>query len=157
MLLKRIGIGAAYGAVWSLAPGVLSELMRQPGEAATVIFSGSIAGGLLACALAPLLARARLWQALLLGLFSLPLGAGLFGFVISWMHWVVMKLTGTHYRFVMQIVEPPGYVFGPLKAAGDYVLFSTLSPFAFVFIPLAVLTTLHLRRRVLVSCQPGRS
>ena len=60
-----------------------------------------------------------------------------------------MKLTGIHYRFVMQIVEPPGYVFGPLKAARDYALYSTLSPFGLLFIPLAVLTTLHLRSKML--------
>lgn len=158
---RHIGIpfcwGVAYGAVWSLAPGILSELMRHPGEAATVILSGSITGVVVACALAPALARSRLWQALLLGVVSLPLGAGLFGFVISWLHWVVMNLTGTHYRFVMQIVESPGYVFAPLKAAKDYALFSALSPFALVFIPLAVLTPLHLRWRILRSHQPAHS
>jgi hypothetical protein len=97
--------------------------------------------------------RSRLWQAVLLGVLSLPMGAGLFGFVVSWVQWAVMKLTGTHYRFVMQIVEAPGYVFAPLKAARDYALYSTVSVFALVFIPLAILTTLHLRWRVLRSCQ----
>ena len=146
--IKWLMWGAAYGTVWALAPGFLSELMRETGEAATVLFAGSITGILMACALAPGLARSRLWQAVLLGVLALPLGAGLFGFIISCVHWVVMKLTGVHYRFVMQIVEPPGYIFGPLENAKDYALFSTLSLFGFVFIPLAVLTTLHFRQQL---------
>jgi predicted membrane protein len=149
--------GTAYGVVWSLAPGILSELMRQPGQAATVIFAGAITGVLVACALTPALTRSRMWQALLLGLLSLPLGAGLFGFTISWIQCVVMNLTGVHYRFVMQIVEAPGYVFAPLKAGRDFALYSTLSPFGLLFIPLAVLTTLHLRSRILRSRQPAQS
>ena len=140
-----------YGAAWSLVPGILSELMRQPGQAATVVFAGTIIGALVACALAPVLARSRLWQALLLAVMSLPLGAGLFGFSISWIHWVVLKLTGVHYRFVMQIVESPGYAFAPLEAARDYAICSTWSPFGFVLIPLAILTTLHLRQ-ILLRC-----
>jgi hypothetical protein len=60
-----------------------------------------------------------------------------------------MQTTGIHYRFVMEVVEPPGYVFGPLKAGRDYALHSTCSAFAFLFVPLALLTTLHLRRRIL--------
>jgi hypothetical protein len=123
--------------------------MRQPGEAATVIVSGMITGALVAGALAPVLARSNLWQALFLGVLSQPLGAWLFGFVISWVHWVVMKLTGIHFRFVMQIVEPPGYLFAPLKTAQGYSFYSTLSPLTFLFIPLAILTTLHLRSRQL--------
>jgi hypothetical protein len=45
-----------------------------------------------------------------------------------------------------------GAIYGAL-----YALFSTLSPFALVFIPLAVLTTLHLRSRLLRSSQPAQS
>jgi len=143
--------GAIYGALWSLAPGILNELLRmsRPGEAMTTILTGIITGVLVSVTLAPFLRKTRHWQAALLGILSLPMGAWLFGFLISWCHWGVMKLTGIHYRFVMQIVEPPGYVFGPLKAARDYALYSTLSPFGLLFIPLAVLTTLHLRSKML--------
>ena len=112
-------------------------------------FAGAITGVLVACVLAPALARSRLWQAVLLGVVSLPLGAGLFGIIISWVHWIVMQTTGVHYRFVMEVVEPPGYVFGPLKAGREYAFYSTFSAFAFLFVPLALLTTLHLRRRIL--------
>ena len=148
--------GCVYGALWSLAPGVLSELLRHPGEAATVVLSGMLTGIGVTFGLATLLPRCRRPLVWLLGALSLPLGAGLFGIVISWVHWIVMKLTGTHYRFVMEIVEPPGYVFGPLQAARDYALCSTVSAFALLFIPLAVLTTLHLRGQIRRLNQPAQ-
>lgn len=113
-----------------------------------MIFSGSMVGVLLACAFVPVLSRRRLWQTLLLGVLSLPLGAGLFGFFISWIQWLVMELTGMHYRFVRQIIEAPGYVFAPLKVARDYALIGTLSSIALSLIPLAILTTLHLHGRI---------
>ena len=143
--------GAFYGALWSLAPGVLSEMLSlsRPGESATVVFIGIITGVLVSAALAPVLRRAKRWHAAVLGVLSVPLGSSLFGFHLSWCHWGVMKLTGIHYRFVMEIVEPPGHVFGPLQVARDYALYSTLSPFGLLSIPLAILTTLHLRSRIL--------
>jgi hypothetical protein len=130
--------GAIYGTLWSLAPGVLSELLSvaRPGEAMTVVLTSILTGVLVSAALAPLLPRTKHWHAAVLGVLSLPLGAWLFGFLISWCHWGVMKLTGIHYRFVMEIVEPPGHA-----------LYSTLSPFGLLLIPLAILTTLHLRSR----------
>lgn len=141
--------GAFYGTLWSLAPGVLSELLSlaRPGEAMTVVLTGILTGVLVSAVLAPLLPRTKRWHAALLGVLSLPLGAWLFGFLISWCHWGVMKLTGIHYRFVMEIVEPPGHAFGPLQTAGNYALYSTLSPFGLLLIPLAILTTLHLHSR----------
>jgi hypothetical protein len=150
--------GAIYGALWSLAPGVLSELLSlsRPGEAITVILTGILTGVLVSAALTPVLRRTKRWHAAVLGVLSLPLGAWLFGFLISWCHWGVMKLTGIHYRFVMEIVESPGYVFAPLKAARDYALYSTRSPFGLLFFPLAILTTLHLRERILRSRQPAQ-
>jgi hypothetical protein len=121
----------------------------MPGEAATVILSGAMTGMIVSAALVPVLARCRRWQAVGLGVLLLPLGAGLFGFVISCIQWVVMKLTGTHYRFVMQIVEQPGYIFDPLHTAKRNVLYATLSAFGIVFIPLAIFTALHLWRRII--------
>jgi hypothetical protein len=144
-------LGSLYGAVWSLVPGYLSELLSMPGEAATVILSGAMTGIIVSAALVPVLARCKRWQAIGLGVLALPVGAWLFGFVISCIHWVVMKVTGMHYRFVMQIVEPPGYIFNPLQTAKLYALYATLSAFGIVFIPLAIFTTLHLRRRIAPS------
>jgi len=147
--------GVAYGAVWSLAPGFLSELLRNHGEAVTVVLAGAVTGALVTLLLAPFLTRSKWWGAVLLGVVSLPLGAGLFGIIVSWIQWMVMRTTGTHYRFVMQVVEPPGYVFGPLKAGGSYAIYSTCSAFAILFIPLAILTTLHLRQMLL--CPSSRT
>ena len=75
--------GAAYGALWVLAPGFLRELMRTPGEAATVLFGEFITGILVGGALALVHARSRLWQALLPGVLSLSLGARPFAFILS--------------------------------------------------------------------------
>lgn len=149
--------GAIYGSLWSLAPGTFSELLTlsRPGETASVILTGSLTGVLVTALLAPVLRRAKRWHAIVLGLLSLPLGAWTFGFLISWCHWGIMKLTGTHYRFVMEIVEPPGHVFGPLQAAWDYTRFSTASILGLLFIPLAILTTLHLRRRLVLAAVPS--
>ncbi len=146
--------GALYGALWSLAPGILSELLRRPGEAATVVFAGIVTGMLVSATLVPFIRRAKRGTVIVLGVLSLPLGAWIFGIVVSWCQWVVLRLTGTHYRFVMQIVEAPGSVFDPWRVACDYARGSTLTPLALLFIPLAVLTTLHLRARLLNSSLP---
>jgi hypothetical protein len=139
--------GGLYGILWSLAPGILSELLKRPGEAATVFLSGAVTGILVSYALGPWLARTNRAVATLLGILSLPLGAALFGAVISWIHRGILMFTGIHYRFVMQIEEAPGFVFSPLQTARDYALFASCTPLAIVFLPLAILTTFHLRRK----------
>jgi hypothetical protein len=143
--------------VWSLAPGFLSELLRNVGEATSVVIAGAVAGAAVTLLLSPFLTRFKWWGAVLLGVASLPLGAGLFGITVSWIHWIVMRTTGIHYRFVMAVVEPPGYVFGPLKAGRDYALYSTFSAFALVLLPLAILTTLHLRWSIIRSNSATKS
>lgn len=148
--------GSVYGALWSVAPGVLNELLRQPGEVATVVLSGILTGIVVTFSLVMLLPRCRRPVVWLLGALTLPLGAGIFGLVISWVHWIVMKLTGTHYRFVMEVAGPPGYFFDPLQAARDYALHSTLTVFALLFIPLAILTTLHFRGQIRCFHQPAQ-
>lgn len=141
--------GAGAGALWSLIPGILSEMMRPPGQAATVLVSGALTGLLVSGALAPFLVRARRWQAVGMGLLSLPLGAGLYGSILPWLHWAILKVSGVHFRCVMEIVEPPGHVFDPLGSALFLVGYSSFTWFALLCYPLAVLTTLRLRRRLL--------
>jgi len=147
-LTSQVKIGAIYGAIWSLVPGILSELLWHPGQAASVVASGIITGVIVTCLVSPLLVRARWWQAVILGMVSLPLGASLFGLIVSSMHWLIFKATGVQLRFVMQTVEPPGYLFDPVDVAFEYVTHSTTTFFAIGLIPLAILTTLHLFRRI---------
>jgi MFS family permease len=147
-LMRRVKLGAVYGALWSLVPGVLSELLWHPGQAASVVASGIITGVIVTCLVSPLLAAARWWQIVILGMASLPLGASLFGLIVSSMHWLIFKATGVQLRFVMQTVEPPGYLFDPLDVAFDYSLHSTMTVFAIGLLPLAVFTTLHLFRQI---------
>lgn len=140
--------GLIYGAFWSIVPGVLSELLWSPWQAKTVIASGMVTGTIVTFALAPLLRRTSTVKGALLGVLSLPLGAWLFGLAISCLHWIVLKTTGTHFRFVMQIDEYPGYIWAPLDVAWQYAVFSMFTIFAVVLLPLAILTTLHLQRVV---------
>jgi hypothetical protein len=43
--------GAIYGALWSLAPGILGQLLSlsRPGETATVVLTGVLTGVLVSC------------------------------------------------------------------------------------------------------------
>jgi hypothetical protein len=138
-------LGVIYGALWSLAPGILSELLWSPWQAITVLVAGMLTGTIVTFALAPRLRRMNLIQGTLLGVLSLPFGASMFGMLISCLHWIVLKSTGIHYRFVMEIEEPPGYVWAPLEAAWQYATGSTFTFFAIGLMPLAILTTLHLQ------------
>ena len=135
--------GILSGVIWSAVPGTLSELFRSPGETATVIVAGGLAGVLVSLALKPVLARFGRWAALWLGILSLPFGAFAFGVFISLVQWLVREFTGVAYRFVEQR-------FNPFQAGAEYAVFSVISVFAIILFPLAVLTT-FLLRAVIVS------
>jgi hypothetical protein len=53
-----------YGAMWSMAPGCVSEIFSTLGEAATIILAGALTGMLVSAALALGLARCNRWQVL---------------------------------------------------------------------------------------------
>lgn len=126
--------GFISGAVWSLVPGILSELFRSPGETATVVLSGALSGVLVTGLLAVGLPRVSGKGRILLGLFSLPVGAFAFGFIISFIHLVVESLFDVRYRFVAS-------EFMPIRTGIGYAVGSTLWFPAFVLLPLAVFTS----------------
>jgi hypothetical protein len=132
--------GIVSGLTWSCVPGVLSELFRSAGETATVIVSGVLTGVLISFALGAALRRSRLGEALLLGIAALPLGAFAFGVCLSLVHWVVRQFTGMAYRFA----DP----FAPIMAGAQYAILGVVTVFAFILFPMAVCTTLLLRRVV---------
>lgn len=148
--MKRIGLawGAGGGVLWSLVPGFLSELLHPPGQAATVVLSGALTGLLLSAGMAPLLVRARRWQVVVLGLVSLPLGAGSFAWFLTWSHLAVLKVTGVHFRGVMEIVEPPGYIFDPIGSFWWMAEMSLHPMPGLICLPLAILTAIGLRRQL---------
>ena len=137
--LRVLAFGIVSGLIWSLVPGTLSELFRSPGETATVIVSGVLSGIVTSFALAAALARFGRGAAVLFGALSLPLGAFAFGVLLSLVQWLVREFSGTAYRFVAP-------EFAPLTIGAQYAVLSVISVFALVLFPLAVLTTLLLRR-----------
>lgn len=140
--------GLGYGAIWSLVPGALGDLLRSPLQAATVLGAGMLTGTVVTLALALVLKRLNGWQAAVLGILSLPIGAWVFGLLISCAHWIILQLSGVHLRFVTEIEEVPGYAWAPFEAAFQYAFFSSFTVFAFALFPLAILTTLHLWKAV---------
>jgi hypothetical protein len=139
LIARIIFFGLCSGAIWSLVPGFLSEILRPGGQALTVIAAGIVTGMILALLLAfPLLKTGWVYGAWL-GLLSLPLGAFTFGVSISVVQYLLFNMTGIAYRFV----NPR---FAPMSAGADYALGSLLPYFAIVLLPCAVLTTLCLQR-----------
>ena len=103
--------------------------------------AGVLAGVLASFALAAALRRCGRGAAILFGALSLPVGAFLFGVLLSLVQWLVREFTGTAYPFV-------AYEFAPIKTGAQYALLSVISVLAFILFPLAVGTTLLLRRVV---------
>ena len=136
---RVLAFGVISGLLWSLIAGVLGELFRSPGESATVIVSGVLSGTLIALALVAPLARFSRGTTILFGVLSLPLGAFVFGVLLSLVQWLVREFGGTAYWYV-------AHGFAPFTVGVEYAVVSVISVFSFVFFPLAVITTFLLRR-----------
>jgi hypothetical protein len=130
--------GTISGLIWSVVPGILSELFRSSRETATVLISGVLTGVVVSLSLEAPLVKFGRWSGFVFGLLSLPLGSFAFGVLISLVQLAASKLTGGEYRFV-------SYGFNPFQTGFGYALVSIISVFALVLFPLAVLTTLLLR------------
>jgi hypothetical protein len=124
--------GIVSGLIWSVVPGGLNDLFRSK-ESILVFIAGAVAGLAVSLALKVPLTKFGRWWTLLFGLFSLPLGAFIFGVVFSLLNlsdWI----NGSQYG-----------IFNSLLIGGYYALLSVISIFAIVLFPLAVLTTFTLR------------
>lgn len=133
--------GAASGLVWGVVPLTLSELWQSAGEAVSILFAGALTGVAVTLLLAWPLHQSGRSPAIAIGIASLPLGAFLFGVIASWVHYGLAQRSGVTYRFMR-------HRFDPLQVGQDYALFASLSWFAIVLIPLAVVTTILLHRAV---------
>ena len=136
---RVLSFGVISGLLWSLIAGFIGELFRSPGESVTVIVSGVLSGVIVSFALVAPLAKSSRGKTILLGALSLPLGAFVFGVLLSLVQWLVREFGGTAYRNVAN-------EFAPFTAGFEYAVLSVISIFAVVFFPLAVLTTFLLRR-----------
>ncbi|MDB6064699.1 MAG: hypothetical protein JWR26_907 [Pedosphaera sp.] len=130
--------GVVSGMIWSVVPGTLSELFRSPGETITVAASGALTGVLVSFTLRTLLSKSGRWGAFAFGILALPLGAFAFGVLISLVQWMVKDFTGVAYRFVAN-------GFSPFRSGFEYAVFSVISIFGCILLPLSILTTFLLR------------
>jgi hypothetical protein len=142
--LRVIVFGTTAGAFWSVVPGGLSELFDSLGESISVVISGMLTGILVSAVLFRPLQHVRITGTLFLGFLSLPVGAFVFGVIISIVQLLINILTGISYRFIE-------YGFKPLHVGIDYAGFSIVSIFALALIPLAIFTTTCLKWSLPVS------
>ena len=146
-LPRVVAFGILAGSVWSLVPGVLSELLRDRDQALMVVAAGMATGVVVSLLLYRALLGVPLRGAALLGALSLPLGAFVFGVTISVVHLLAQAVTGATYRFAEG-------GFGPVTNGVFYAYYSVfygLVPrfgLGLLLFPMAVLTTCCLQRTV---------
>jgi hypothetical protein len=132
---KVILFGLISGLIWSVIAGILCDLSFQSNkEAIEVTVAGLLTGVIVSFAIKPALKKIGIGWTIIIGLFSLPFGAFVFGFIFS-------------------ILNPSGYFIdsqygfsNALQVAVEYAILSVISIFAIVLLPLSVLTTFVLRQ-----------
>ena len=134
--LKIMAFGSVSGLVWSLVAATLMELFDTPrqtptAEIATVIGSGLLAGVSTSFAMRVPLRKFGKPAAVMFGALSLPLGAFLFGALLSFAQWGFL-----------------GRALAPLERGLLFAGLSVITIFGVALLPLAVLTTFILRRVV---------
>jgi hypothetical protein len=134
--LKVLIFGFVSGLVWSVTATFAYGPFGAP--TAPQIVSGVLAGVIVSFAVGATLMRFRKKSTIILGALSLPAGAFLYGFILSIIEWVFVG----------------GESGDPLVMGYLCVLMSVVSVFAILFFPLAILTTLLLRR-VVVPVKPN--
>jgi hypothetical protein len=131
--------GLIAGLIWSVIPGILLKEFKSFGETIAVLVTGAITGLLVSIALYIPLKKFKSWigfflGSLFFGIIALPLGAFLFGVLISIME---TALTGL-----------PSYFNESFSPFSDGVFLAAMSTFSFygiVFLPLAMITTFFLK------------
>jgi uncharacterized membrane protein len=133
--VKVISFGAISGLIWAVIAGILCDLLFQSNkESIEVIIAGLLTGVIVSLVLKPSLKKAGKSWTIIVGLFSLPFGAFVFGFIFS-------------------ILNPSGYFIdsqygfsNALQVAVEYAILSVISIFVIVLLQLSVLTTFVLRQ-----------
>ncbi len=134
--LKIMAFGLVSGLIWSLVAATLMELFDTPRETptveiATVIGSGVMAGVLTSFGMRVPLRKYGKPAAVMFGALSLPLGAFLFGALLSIAQWSVL-----------------GRALAPIERGLLFAGLSVITIFGVALLPLAILTTFLLRRVV---------
>ena len=138
---RVIIFGIVSGLIWSVIPGVLTELFQSGREAIEVTTAGLLTGIIISLVLKWPLKKFGKRTTLMMGLLSLPLGAFVFGLIFSVLHPSGGFNAGQH-----------GFS-DALQVAIEYAICSVISLFAIFLLPLAVLTTFALRRVIHTGSQ----
>ena len=135
--------GLLSGLLWSVVPGTLANLFDSGANVPATLIAGAIAGLITTAALASVVARFGRVLAVMLGLISLPTGAFIFGFAFELVAHSFPTLSSGDRQYL------PPWMLGL-----NYAVLSIISIFAVGLFPLAVLTTLFLRRVMLAGKKP---
>jgi hypothetical protein len=133
-LAKILTFGFVSGLLWSVVPGILADLFSSLADVPATIIAGIVAGVLTSAFVSLLVARLGRGLTVVVGLFSLPVGAFLFGFILALIS-----------RFLPAFTSGARVDIEPWTLGFNYALLSVISIFAIGLFPLAVLTTLLLR------------
>ncbi len=136
---RVITFGAISGPCWSFIAAVLSGLDGPFSLIATIFISGILTGILVSVALKSPLQTYGRWSCFVFGAISLPVGAFVFGVILSVVQLIASKITGSgDFPFV-------GSNSDPIQTGLMYAILSVVSLFVVGLLPLAVLTTFILR------------
>ena len=136
---RSVLFGIVSGLIWSVLVGgfILSDRPEVWGELFVKLGSGVPTGVIVALLLRSLLSRSGLFTTFICGLFSLPVGAFLYGFLVAVMQMLINTYTGIDGTSVSGL--------DPVEAGVLFVLVSCVSFLTVFFLPMAVVTTFLLR------------
>src|SRR5262245_6579300 len=83
LTIRSVVFGVVAGGLWSLLPGIFTQLSRPAEQAITVLLAGVVTGVLITLALSIPLKQAGVVRTTLLGILALPFSAFLFGVLLS--------------------------------------------------------------------------
>ncbi len=140
--------GVLYGAMWSLLPMIISEVWDDLGKTVLLVLAGVGSGIVVTSVLWLGLHHSKSFADRYWDCLTLPLGAALYGFFVSSLHWFVFNYLGAAFSAAHRTTEFPGYRFTPMSDAFEYAVGSVMPPYSLMWAPLAVLTTRHFRSRM---------
>ncbi len=98
-IAENLFLGAISGTVWSLIPGMISNLFDSLEQSVTVLIAGVISGIAICCLISVLFKRASWKSSILFSVLCLPLGAFIFGYSISLLQYILADWIGVVLRF----------------------------------------------------------
>ena len=136
---RVLAFGALSSVAWSVIPGLLTDLFSSARQSVTILLAGSLTGIAVTLSIRRILDGNSKQFAILIGCLTLPYGAFLFGIITALLHMAISSVGGPTYQFAQEPVEP-------FNAAASYAIYSCISIFALILFPLAIITTLLLRK-----------